>query len=112
MKRSSHIAIMVPADKVEQAAAYYRNVLGAEEQSRKDSGIELAGPNFMLYVEPSDRPVVLQEFVSADGPSARDRFAAAGCTIFDESEFGFHVTDPYGMSYHIWVEKNASPPEA
>lgn len=109
MKRSAHLAIRVRPDQVESAVSFYKSAFGLEENSRTKEGAELTGPNLFLYVEPDSIPVVLQEFI-AEGPDVRSRFEQAGCRIFEESEFGFHVTDPYGMSYHIWTAKEKVPP--
>lgn len=109
MTRSSHIAIRVPSERLEDAVAHYKTLLGVSETARKPDGVELTGHNFMLYVEPGE-PVVLQEFVTNEGADVRSKFEAAGCRIFDVSEFGFHVSDPYGLSYHVWIEKEASDP--
>ena len=111
MTRSSHIAVRVPANRLEEAVRYYSKLLGAKETKRDGGEVELTGENFFLYIEPGES-VVLQEFATKEGESARSKFEAAGCTVFDESEHGFHVTDPFGMSYHIWLEKDRTPQPA
>ena len=104
MTRSSHIAVKVSPARVEEAVAHYKALLSVRETSRKPDCIELSGENFKLFVEPSESPVVLQEFVAPEGKEARKRFEEAGCRIFDESDLGFHVEDPYGLSFHVWTE--------
>ena len=112
MTRSSHIAIVVPPDRVDEAVAHYKTLLGVTETKRSPEGVELSGPNFMLYVEPGDKPVVLQEFVTTEGAGVRSKFEAAGCQVFGESSAGFHVTDPFGLSYHVWLEEAGTPAPA
>lgn len=110
MNRSQHIALRVPADKVQAAAAHYEATLGLKRTAENADGVELAGPNFMLYVEPTaGEPMLLQEFVAEDREAVRSRLEQAGCTLFEESDAGFHVLDPFGMHYHVWIEKKPSP---
>ena len=105
MKRSSHVAIKLPASQVQAAAKHYRTVLGLEVASREEPGVHLVGPNFHLWIDHLEsETLVLQEFVAEDAEEARLAHLAAGCEIFDESEFGFHVRDPYGMHYHVWTK--------
>lgn len=109
MKRSAHVAVRVLPAQLEAAVAFYKSTLGLTEGSQTKEGVELTGPNLFLYIEPDPNPIVLQEFI-AETPDVRKRFEDAGCRIFKESEFGFHVTDPFGMSYHIWSAKEKIPP--
>jgi hypothetical protein len=108
MRRSAHIAVYVPIGRREEAANHYKDLFGLEEKGRNEESVELEGPNFMLFVEESPNPVVLQEFVD-ESPNARSRFERAGCQIFGEWDGGFHVRDPYGMSFHVWTQKDKSP---
>jgi hypothetical protein len=106
MTRSQDIAVRVPRDQMEAAAAHYKAVLGVTEKERSPDGIGLKGPDFNLWIDAADgAPCVLQEFVTQDRDAARAAHQAAGSRIYDESEHGFHVEDPYGMHYHVWVEK-------
>lgn len=108
MERSSHIAVKVHPDKMDSAAQHYVAVLGLEERGRTTNSIELAGPNFTVYVDATlSEPIVLQEFVAQDGKESKEAHRLAGCEIFDESEFGFHVRDPYGMHYHVWTSETS-----
>ena len=104
MRRSSHIAVNIPQYQVESAVAHYIAVLGVEEKSRSDEGIELVGPNFTLWIVASDDPKVLQEFVTNDGPGTRQLVADHGCQIASETPYGFMVHDPYGLKYHVFIE--------
>ncbi len=106
MTRSQDIAIRLPREQMEAAAAHYKAVLGVTEKERTPDGIGLQGPDFRLWLDAGEGPpFVLQEFSTKDREAARAAHLAAGCRIFDEGEQGFHVEDPYGMHYHVWVEK-------
>ena len=106
MKRSSHIAVKLPANQVEAAAKHYQTLLGLERAPREEPGIHLVGPNFHLWIDHlEDETLVLQEFIADDPDAAKAAHIAAGCEIFDESGYGFHVRDPYGMHYHVWTKK-------
>lgn len=109
MTRSSHIAVVVPKGRVDEAVEHYKSLLNVKETKRSSEGVELTGPNFMLYVEPGDSPVVLQEFITRDGAGVRSKFESAGCRVFGESSVGFHVSDPFGLNYHVWLEGAGEP---
>jgi len=109
MIRSSHIAVVVPVGRVDEAVEHYKNLLDLEETKRTSEGVELSGPNFTLYVEPGENPIVLQEFISKDGAGVRSKFESAGCRVFGESDVGFHVIDPYGLNYHVWLDEANAP---
>ena len=104
MRRSNHVAVNIPQDQVESAVAHYIAVLGVEEKSRSEEGIELVGPNFTLWIVASDEPKVLQEFVTNDGPGARKLIEDHGFQIASETPYGFMVHDPYGLKYHVFIE--------
>lgn len=109
MTRSRDIAIRLPKASLEAAAAHYQAVLGVTESERTADGIGLKGPDFNLWLDASEGPnVVLQEFVTHDRAAARAAHEAAGSRIYDESEHGFHVEDPYGLHYHVWVESDGN----
>ena len=109
MRRSSHIAVKVKQESLEAAVQFYKSMIGVEETGRSECEVELKGSNFILYISTSEAPLVLQEFVATDPGELKARFEAAGCRTFDESEYGFHVSDPYGMSYHVWTAASSSP---
>jgi hypothetical protein len=105
MRRSEHVAVVVPSEKVEAAILHYKTTLGVVEQSRSADGVELKGENFTLWIDATeDEPVVLQEFVPADPVASRALHESQGCEIYGESELGFHVRDPYGLRYHVWTK--------
>jgi len=109
MTRSSHIAVVVSKERLDEAVEHYKNLLNVIETKRDTEGVELAGENFMLFVEPGESPIVLQEFISQEKAGVRSKFESAGCKVFGESEVGFHVIDPYGMNYHVWLDESNAP---
>jgi catechol 2,3-dioxygenase-like lactoylglutathione lyase family enzyme len=102
--RSSHISIQLPADRFEQAVAYYRDTFGLTEGKREEGSAEMRGENFTIWVDVAE-PDAVQEFNVKDGAAARAALLAGGATILSETEFGFHVRDPYGLRYHVWIER-------
>ena len=106
-QRSSHIAIRVAPEELENAVRHYRDLFQLVEKSRSKDSVELSGLNFTMWIDLADgRPAVMQEFVARDAEDARRRVEASGAKILDESPCGFHVQDPYGMAYHIYIEKD------
>jgi hypothetical protein len=107
-RRSSHIAIAVPTEDVEGAVAHYKGLFGLEEKSRSEDGIELSGNNFTIWVDRAQgKQTVLQEWVVKDRAAARAAVLASGATITGESSCGFYVSDPYGMTYHVYFDDEA-----
>lgn len=89
---------------MEEAIQHYCSAFGIEEVRREQGGVELVGTNFSLWLDVADgRPLVMQEWVTNDGDEARKRIVNAGGTVTSESSSGFYVTDPYGMTYHVFV---------
>ena len=104
-RRSSHVAVHVAPERIEEAVAHYKELLGVAEKSRSDEGIELVGPNFTIWIDKIDAgPAVLQEFAVTDGPAARAKVNASGAKIIGETKYGFFVEDPFGLAYHVYIE--------
>ena len=107
-RRSRHIAISVLPGQVDAAVAHYKALFGLEEGSRSDESIELTGSNFTLWIDRTDKgPGVMQEWVTNDGPGARQAVEASGATITGDSHCGFYVRDAFGMNYHVFVDDEA-----
>jgi catechol 2,3-dioxygenase-like lactoylglutathione lyase family enzyme len=107
-RRSRHIAISVMPDQVEEAVAHYRSLFGLEEASRTEDSIELVGTNWTLLIDRTDKdPGVLHEWVTNDGAAARRAVENSTATITGESHCGFYVRDPYGMTYHVFIDDEA-----
>lgn len=105
MRRTRHIAVRVPSGAEQAAQEFYSQVMGLVPD-----GTGLKGENFTLYIDPGMSPtVVLQEFVGK--PEDKEKFLHAGCEVFDESEFGFHVRDPFGMCFHVWTKDGGEAPD-
>lgn len=105
MKRTSHIAVRVPPERAEEATRFYSDLFGLE---RKGGDGGLFGENFVLWVDSSDNHhVALQEY--SGGNVTKEQFIEQGCEVFDESPQGFHVRDPFGLSFHVWTNKDEDP---
>lgn len=112
MRRTSHIALRVPLDKVESAIAHYTSLLGVKREIGEDGSVGLVGGNFTIWVDVGESDgQVMQEFAGSESSVDKQRFLDAGCEVFDESKYGFHVRDPFGMVYHVWVETDEKGPE-
>jgi catechol 2,3-dioxygenase-like lactoylglutathione lyase family enzyme len=112
MRRTSHIAVRVPPDKAEAAEKFYTEALGLERRQQDTGEVGLFGENFVLWVDSSDHHhLALQEFAGRGAKAAKERFLALGCEVFDESPQGFHVRDPFGLSFHVWIEDENPAPE-
>ena len=111
MRRTSHIAVRVPAERVEEAVAHYTALLGVKRRDSDDGQIGLVGENFTIWIDAGDKGgEVLQEFAGAGLEVEKARFVMSGCEVFDESDEGFHVRDPFGMCYHVWFEEDGEEP--
>jgi catechol 2,3-dioxygenase-like lactoylglutathione lyase family enzyme len=108
-RRSSHISVQVPADRFEQAVDYYQTTFHLRLGKREPGSAELRGDNFTIWVDVGS-PDAVQEFVVKDGAAARRLLEAGGATILDETSCGFHVRDPFGLRYHVYVEDESTPP--
>jgi catechol 2,3-dioxygenase-like lactoylglutathione lyase family enzyme len=105
MKRTSHIAVRVSPERAESAIEFYSKVLGLERKEGKPGEVGLHGENFVLWVDSSEsHHVALQEFA---GKASKQQFIDHGCEVFDETPQGFHVRDPFGLSFHVWTAEDA-----
>ncbi len=106
-KRSSHVALTVPAARLEEAARYYAETMGLSRGESSPKAIEMKGENFVLWLDAGrESGPVLQEFTlpAAAAEKARERLATAGAEILGDSEHGFYLRDPFGLAYHVFLE--------
>lgn len=112
MRRTSHIAVRVTPEQVENAVSHYNSLLGTVRKDSTDGQVGLVGENFTIWIDSSDsNDDPMQEFAGSGSAVEKQRFIDAGCEIFDESKQGFHVRDPFGLVYHVWVENGEAGPE-
>jgi len=102
-RRSSHISIQVSPERIESATDYYKRTFDLVEGKREAGSVELQGPNFTIWVDEGN-PDAIQEFVVSDGSKAREALCDAGAEILGDTSCGFHVRDPYGLRYHVYIE--------
>lgn len=105
-KRSTHTSISVhPSDK-EGAIAYYTKAFGLQVGEQSDTYTELVGSNFSICVSTSRKPGgIYQEFLPDEPSAAREHFESLGCKILEKTSFGFMVEDPYGLCFHVYLQK-------
>ena len=102
------MSICVTSEELEEAISHYCGLFGIDVVNRTDDGVELCGSNFTLWLEVGvGGRRVLQEWVTTDGDQARLAIQGSGSTILGDSKSGFYVTDPYGLSYHVFVDDDA-----
>ncbi len=106
-KRSTHIALTISSERLDEAARYYVETMGLTKGESSPKAIELKGDNFTLWLDAGrEQGPVLQEFTlpAAEKETARRRLAASGAEILGDSEHGFYLRDPYGLAYHVFLE--------
>jgi catechol 2,3-dioxygenase-like lactoylglutathione lyase family enzyme len=95
--------ILIQADDIHKAAAFYVDHLGFEVTGETDQMISLHGPKISLFIErgPALGPVL--EVTVANVDEAKQRLVSNGCTIVkDEPDFPrCYVRDPNGLIYNI-----------
>ncbi len=112
MRRTSHIAVRVAPDRVEEAVVHYTTLLGAVRKNSEDGSIGLVGENFTIWIDPHEsNGYPMQEFAGSGAAVEKQKFLDAGCEVFNESRDGFLVRDPFGMVYHVWIERDGKGPE-
>ena len=90
---------------LDEAVRHYQGLFGLEEKSRGKDGVELRGSNFTIWIdEDGARPPVRQEFVAQDAAEARRAVESSGGTVTGDTHSGFHVLDPYGLCYHVFID--------
>ena len=81
------------------------------ERCGEDGQIGLVGENFTIWIDPEEsNGYPMQEFAGSGASVDKQRFLDMGCDVYEESKFGFHVRDPFGMVYHVWVENDEKGP--
>ena len=95
--------ILIQAEDLDAAAAFYVENLGFTISGRWDNLLGLEGPNINLYIErgPPLGPVL--EVTVGDVEAAKDRLVRRGATVIkDEPHFPrCYVRDPNGLIYNL-----------
>ena len=95
--------ILIQAEDIQKAAAFYVDQLGFIVTGESDGMISLHGSHINLFIEhgPALGPVL--EVTVKDVDEAKARLVAQGCEIVkDEPEFPrCYVKDPFGLIYNL-----------
>ena len=95
--------ILIQAEDIQKAAAFYVDQLGFTVTGESDGMISLHGSHINLFIEhgPALGPVL--EVTVKDVDEAKARLVAQGCEIVkDEPEFPrCYVKDPFGLIYNL-----------
>lgn len=106
-KRADHIHICVPESRLEEARAFYRNVMGLKQITRpselKDQGVWLALADIELHIGVEEPlPVTIRHTAIEvnDLEAARQHLASEGVTIQKQRPIAgrnrFSFVDPFG----------------
>jgi predicted enzyme related to lactoylglutathione lyase len=95
--------ILIQAEDIQAAAAFYVDQLGFQVTDKADQMISLHGSHINLFIErgPALGPVL--EVTVNDVEEAKARLLAQGCEIVkDEPDFPrCYIKDPYGLIYNL-----------
>jgi predicted enzyme related to lactoylglutathione lyase len=95
--------ILIQAENIEQAAAFYVAELGLEITGSHSGLIELRGPHINIFIEHGPKLGPVLEIFVEDVEAMKRRLVERGCTVIkDEPEFPrCYVTDPFGLTYNL-----------
>jgi catechol 2,3-dioxygenase-like lactoylglutathione lyase family enzyme len=95
--------VIIQSERFDQAAAFYRDVLGFQPTVENDRLVGFETGSFQLFVEPGSRPGAVFDIEFDDLAAAKRLLLAHGCTIVDEdpSYPRCHVRDPHGLLFNI-----------
>jgi catechol 2,3-dioxygenase-like lactoylglutathione lyase family enzyme len=95
--------VLLQAEDIERASAFYENVLGLSVFLRQDSLIGLEAGAFRLFLDKGAPCGPVFEVFVDDLDAARSRLIAAGCRIEQEDPAvpKCYVRDPFGLIFNI-----------
>jgi catechol 2,3-dioxygenase-like lactoylglutathione lyase family enzyme len=95
--------VIIQTERFEDAAAFYRDVLGFEQTVDQERLLGFETGSFMLYVEPGSAPGAVFEIATGDVAAAKARLLQHGCTIVEEdpSVPRCYVRDPHGLVFNL-----------
>ena len=103
---TSHVALEV-SDR-EEAVELYGSVFGMEVAERKEAETVLELGDARFYVMDANDPRIYLDFAVEDLQQAVDTLEKAGASIdpveTDEGERSYMVTDPFGISFHLFED--------
>jgi len=96
---SPHIAIQV--DNLGKAKKFYMDVLGMDFLAENKGEARLSASGATFYVEENKEHKVFFAFEVDSLPEAKKLLLNNKCLITSESEEGFMIDDPHGLSYFV-----------
>ena len=95
--------ILIQAEDIERAAAFYAGELGLEITGANSGLMELRGPHINLFIERGPKLGPVLEIYVEDVEAAKRRLVEKGCIVIkDEPDFPrCYVADPFGLTYNL-----------
>jgi catechol 2,3-dioxygenase-like lactoylglutathione lyase family enzyme len=95
--------VIIQTERFEEAAAFYRDVLGFEVILDRPGLLGFETGSFTLYVERGSAPGAVFDFEFDDAAAVRQRLLEQGCTIVDDNPSvpRCYVRDPYGLVFNV-----------
>ncbi|MEI9986880.1 MAG: VOC family protein [Aliidongia sp.] len=95
--------VLLQADDIQRAAAFYEKVLGLSVFLRQDTLIGLEAGAFRLFLDKGTPYGPVFEVFVDDLDAAKSRMVAAGCRIEQEDPAvpKCYVRDPFGLVFNI-----------
>lgn len=96
--------ICIETPRQDEALEFYQNVLGLHVVQQDGTAVELDSEPMRLFVDKSEQPQVVLEFMVPDAEAAREELVAAGCTVVKWEGKGkcCYVRDPFGLVFNLW----------
>jgi catechol 2,3-dioxygenase-like lactoylglutathione lyase family enzyme len=102
--------ILLQTPHLEEATAFYRDVLGLRVFLNTPDLVGLDAGAFSLYLDRAGTLGPVLEFLVADVSEARRELLNKGCTVIadDPSIPRLYLRDPFGMVYNIGQDAHAA----
>lgn len=102
--------ILLQTPHLEEAMAFYRDVLGLRVFLNTPDLVGLDAGSFSLYLDRAGSLGPVLEFLVADVTEARRELLNKGCTVIadDSSIPRLYLRDPFGMVYNIGQDAHAA----
>lgn len=95
--------ILLQAEDLEKAAAFYTAQLGFEITDSRPNLISLCGPHLNLFIERGPELGPVMEVFVENVEEAKERLVKSGCAVVkDEPEYPrCYLRDPFGLIYNL-----------
>jgi catechol 2,3-dioxygenase-like lactoylglutathione lyase family enzyme len=95
--------VIIRTDRWAEALRFYESVLGFGVANRTEGMVGFETGALRLYVERGAPHGPVLDFLVGDVAAARDRLAAAGCTVIEEDPDlpRCYLRDPFGLTFNL-----------